>query len=388
MRIGIDARYLSHGLVGGVHAYVAYLIPALLEARPDLDLYLYADTKSPFELTDLPENVTVRYLPYRNELSSIYNDLLRVRDAMEADGIEVAHFPANYGFGPRAGRTVITLHDQVNLLPLRDIIRGHRKDVRSVTMMSYLHWVSTRAIHQADLIITVSQYSRENILKQADYDPQRVVVWTHGPSPAIRKITDEAVLQEVRQRHQLEKPFVIADAVKNPSTLVDAWKLLPDDLRNQYQIVFFSRTPNPLPCVWESVEAGHSRLLIRPSDEDVRALYSMARALAFPSWYEGLGLPLLEAMLSGAPVVASDRGAIPEVVGDAALLCDAEDRSTFARHLAQVLRSPEEHQRLTEAGYKRAAQFTWDKTAQAYLEFYEQAYRMQPFRAVRADHPA
>jgi glycosyltransferase involved in cell wall biosynthesis len=110
----------------------------------------------------------------------------------------------------------------------------------------------------------------------------------------------------------------------------------------------------------------------------------MAQALAFPSWYEGLGLPLLEAMTCGAPVVASDRGAIPYVVGDAALTCDLDDIPGFSRNLTRVLNDPAEHARLKKLGYERATRFTWDKTAQAYLGFYERVLSDKPAHAVSA----
>jgi glycosyltransferase involved in cell wall biosynthesis len=382
MRIGIDARYLSHGLLGGVHTFVAELVPAILKAAPDVEFYLYADTKNPFELENLPDNATVRYLPYQNELSSTLNDLVRLRQAMQADRLDVAHFPANYGFAPRGVRTVITLHDQINILPLREIIRGHPKKIRTLGMMSYLHFCTTQAMRHTDFIVTVSEYSRKNILRALNFDPQRVRACPHGLPNSVQINPDPQFLDVVKARFDLRKPFVIADALKNPGALVEAWKSLPSQLSGRYQIVFFSRHPSPPQPVQDAVAAGHARLLVRPDNQELRALYMLAHALAFPSWIEGFGFPILEAMASGTPVVASDRGSIPEVVGDAGLLCDVEDVRAFARNLTVVLTQPEEHERLRQLGYQRAAKFTWDSTARQYLDIYEQAYRL------RVDHSA
>src|SRR4051812_18945001 len=105
MRIGIDTRYLSHGLVGGVHTYVAQFVPALIEQADAHQIILYADTKCPFELTDLPAHVTVRQFAWRTPLSSIQHDLF-MRRQMAADHLDVAHFPANYGFAPSSARTL------------------------------------------------------------------------------------------------------------------------------------------------------------------------------------------------------------------------------------------------------------------------------------------
>ena len=383
MRIGIDVRYLSHDLMGGVHSYVAFLVPALIKAAPEYEFFLYADTKAAFELRDLPRNVCVRTLNYQNKLSSFYNDLFRLKKAMEADDVHIAHFPANYGFGPAKAATIITLHDHVNVMPLKNIMRGHRKNVSTLAMMSYLHFCSRFTVPRVDLVITMSDYSRTQILKHISIDPDRLVIWTNGPSPDIHEVTDEAVLNDVRHRFELKKPFVIADGIKNPGVLVEAWKHLSQELRDKYQIVFFSRTPTPPQPVFEAVEAGFAKLFVRPSDQDLRTLYSLAYSLGFPSWYEGLGLPLLEAMICGTPVVASDRGSIPEVVGDAGLMCDIEDIPAFARNLTKVLGNPDEHERLKLLGYQQAAKFTWDKTAKAYLELYESVLQNeQPQQAV------
>src|SRR3954454_12332337 len=136
MRIGIDVRYLSHGLVGGIHTYLKNIIPSLLAAGREHQFYLYADTKRPFELSALPDNVTLRLLPYHSPVSSVYNDLFMHR-LMSRDSLDVAHFTASYGFGPLGVPTVITLQDEINLLPLVKIIRSHAKNPRTMMMMSY-----------------------------------------------------------------------------------------------------------------------------------------------------------------------------------------------------------------------------------------------------------
>lgn len=375
MRIGIDVRYLSHGLVGGVHTYVANFVPALIELASDHEIFLYADTKRPFELHSLDGHVTVRYLPWRSPLSSLYHDFFMWQH-MARDRLDVVHFPANYGFGPPNARTVITLHDAINILPLPEIIRGHPKNARTIAMMSYLHYSTRAALRRADLILTVSAYAGREIARYSGMDPAKIIPVPHAPTPDLRRIEDPTVLAEVRRRYHLAGPFVLADALKNPAVLTRAWQLLPPALRDGRVIVFFSRTPDPPPAVREAVAAGYARLLVRPSRDDLIALYSLAEAFVFPSWIEGFGLPLLEAMTCGAPVIASDRGAIPEVVGDAALLMDAEDAEALAGHLMRVLGSPDEANRLRERGFARATQFSWRHTAQRILESYQRALGM------------
>jgi glycosyltransferase involved in cell wall biosynthesis len=212
---------------------------------------------------------------------------------MQADNLDVAHFPANYGFAPRGVRTVITLHDQINVLPMREIVRGHPKKLRTLGMMTYLHFCTTQAMRSADFIVTVSEYARQNILRVLNFEPKRVTACLHGLPSSAQTHLDQHILDEVKARFNLDKPFVIADALKNPGALVEAWKSLPADLIDQYQIVFFSRYASPPQPVQDAVAAGYARLLIRPSNEELRALYILARALAFPSWIEGFGFPVL-----------------------------------------------------------------------------------------------
>ena len=376
MRIGIDVRYLSHGLVGGVHSYIASFLPELVALTGGHQLFLYADTKRPLELAELPGHVTVRYLPWRNPLSSVWNDFT-VRRWMAADGVEVAHFPANCGFGPDGAATVITLHDHINILPLREIVRGHRKDPRTLAMITYLHFITVASLRRADLLLTVSAYAKAEIARHSHYPAARIVPIPHGRDPHFGRIDDALRLDEVRTRHGIQGPFVLADALKNPVVLVQAWTRLSETLRRDYRIVFFSRRPDPLPVVHEAVSRGDAQLLVNPSREDLNALYSMADAFVFPSWIEGFGMPVLEAMACGAPVIASDRPAIPEVAGDAALYADAKDADALARHICQVLTEPATAADLRERGYRRVAQFAWPKTAQAILDAYAQAANLR-----------
>src|SRR5262245_34431090 len=193
MRIGIDVRYLSHGLVGGVHTYITHFVPALIELAGDHQIYLYADTKRPFELCDLPGHVTVRLLPYRSPLSSVGHDLF-MRRQIARDGLDVIHYPANYGFGPFGTRTVITLHDAINILPLREIIRGHARNARTIVMMTYLHVLTRASVRRADLLLTVSAHAGREIARHSRFDPHKIVPVPHAPTPDLRRIDDGVLL--------------------------------------------------------------------------------------------------------------------------------------------------------------------------------------------------
>lgn len=384
MRIGIDVRYLSHGLVGGIHTYLKCLIPVLLDRGRRHSFVLYADNKAPFELEDalLPANASVQTLPYHNGLSSLRHDLFMHR-AMTRDGIEVAHFPANFGFGPRNAATVVTVHDALTLTPLTRMFghKGSRRSVRSVLTTAYLHSISVSSVRKAKIILTVSEHARQDIAAHSSVGLDRIIAAPHAPGADMVHIENCAHLDEVRNRLQLPERFVLADALKNPSVLVRAWNRLPGELRAKWQIVFFSRQPNPLPVVFETVESGAARLLVRPSRADLVALYNLADIFVFPSWYEGFGIPIIEAMACGTPVIASDRYSIPEVAGEAALIMDAEDDAKLAEYLVRILTIPGEAEQLRSRGYRRAADFSWEHTADIVLDAYEKAFASLRVRA-------
>jgi glycosyltransferase involved in cell wall biosynthesis len=370
MRIGLDVRYLSHGLVGGIHTYLENFVPALVNLTSEHEFFLYTDTKRPFELQSLPKHVTVRFLPYRNLLSSMYYDFFMWQQ-MEYDKLDLAHFTGNYGFGPSSARTVITLQDEINILPLHQIWRGHAKKLRTIVMMTYLHYCTSMALRNADMVITVSDYSRRQIARYSSLGKEKIVPVPHACPHDIQRIENMAELADVQYRLGLRRPFILAEAFKNPGVIVRAWRLLSDNLRKNYEIIFFSRSENVLPVVHEVIAAGEARLLVRPARRDLAALYSLTEVFVFPSWIEGFGIPLLEAMTCGAPVIASDRGAIPEVVADAAMLMDAEDHYQLADYLTRLLGQQEEQEYWRKLGFARAAHFSWQKIAQHVLDIYQ-----------------
>lgn len=372
MRIGIDARYLSHGLVGGVHTYVRNFVPELIQQATDCEIVLYADSRRTFELADLPPHVTLRTLPWKSPLSTIQHDLFLSRQ-IERDKLDVIHFPANYGVGPPGTRTVLTIHDAINLLPMREIVRGHPKRPGTIAKMTYLHYWTRYSARRADLILTVSRYAAGEIAREGRLDPNRVVPIPHAPTPDLLQPADPAALLAVREKYAIGQPFVLADALKNPAPLVRAWERLPAALRERNQLLFFCRRDQLPPSVADAERRRAVHVLIRPERADLIALFRMAQAFAFPSWIEGFGIPVLEAMTCGTPVIASDRGAIPEVAGGAALLADAEDDATFARHLETVLTQPEVAASLRERGLARASQFSWASTARQILDGYRRA---------------
>lgn len=383
MRIGIDVRYLSHGLMNGIHTYLTNLVPALVTIASADEIVLYADRKRPFELTNPPPNVTVRYLPWRTPFDSIRNDLLFSR-VNARDHLDVMHFPANSGVASPPTATVVTLHDALNIFPIWEATRRDWKRPQTIGKTCYLQAQTRYALRHASMLITVSEFAKQDILAHRSMPEGQIVPIPHAPGPRFTDKTDRAQLSSVRDRHHLPEHFVLADALKNPGVLLRAWERLPQTLRDVHRIVFFSRRAEVSPEILTAMGRGEARLLIRPSEEDLAALYRLAEVFIFPSWVEGFGLPILEAMASGTPVIASDRHAVPEVAGGAALLMDAEDHLTLARHLEWILTHPEGSCHLRNLGAERAAAFSWERSASMTLSVYRTAAERNRLRVNRA----
>jgi len=367
-RIAIDVRYLSHGLVGGVHTYQRNLVQALLAADSGHDYVLWADSKAQFEIDDLPAHAELRLLPWSGAISSLHNDR-QLGVAMVRSGADVAHFPANYGFAPPLLPSVVTLHDAINIMPLHEIWRGHRKRPKTLAMMTYLHLTTTQALRHQPFVVTVSKHARREILRYTKLNPARILAIPSAHDPVFQRLMQSEIDEERRQR-RLSKRVVLADAIKNPASTLRAWRALPEHVRGETDLVFFSRR-TPESAVLDAAGHGEVRLELRPDRADLVRLFNLADAFVFPSWYEGFGLPVLEAMACGAPVIASNRGSLPEVVGNGGTVVDAEDHEAIVSALIPLLTNQQHQERMRTRALSRAAAFSWDRTAQKMIDVYD-----------------
>ena len=186
---------------------------------------------------------------------------------------------------------------------------------------------------------------------------------------------DDASVADIRRRYSLERPFVLAVGTlqprKNYDGLARSLKLAEPEL-GDIELVIAGKSgwmaDDVRAAIDQSGFAAKVKLLDYVPDADLPALYSAAEVVAFPSWYEGFGLPALEAMSCGTPVVASKRGSLPEVVGPGGIIVDPEDESAMGAAIVRVVTDSFHRADLVERGQEQAARYSWRQTARATLD--------------------
>ena len=222
--------------------------------------------------------------------------------------------------------------------------------------------VVPRSVLRADVLIAVSESTARDIQEFFGLDRSRIHVVPHGVSPKLRPMSAEE-RTEARARLALPERFILfvstVEPRKNLETLLEAWVLM----RDRPDLVVVGSWGWRYEAIKEKMERLGPRLHHRESVEpdELPAYYNLARVLAHPAWYEGFGLPPLEAMACGTPVVVSDTSSLPDLVQDAGLVVPAGDAEAWRKALERVLDDTELAAELRHKGILRAAQFSWDR---------------------------
>jgi glycosyltransferase involved in cell wall biosynthesis len=272
--------------------------------------------------------------------------------------------------------TVVTVHDVIQLvLPEYQMLARQRVYFGLVT----------RALRHATAIITVSECSRRDLVRTVGVPLERVFVVENAISEKLAPVTDQAALDAVRGRYVLRQPFVLYlganDLRKNLNRLIRAYAALPRTLRDTYQLVVAGRQwphdhplyPDPKLVVRELGLEDRIVFTGGIPEADKAALLSAATVFAFPSLYEGFGIPVLEAFACGTPVLTANTSSLPEVAGDAAVLVDPTSVDAVRDGLVGLLESPELRRELALRGIARASGYRWSEIAERTIQVYRRA---------------
>jgi glycosyltransferase involved in cell wall biosynthesis len=361
MRIGIDLRLHAYA-PGGISRYARRLAPALANLLDPgaLTLVRHRRDVAPPCVPDAriyrawtPPHHALERWTLGAELAPLRLDLFHSTDFI----------PPAWG----ARRRVITVHD-LNFLYYPEHLTAEARRYYNDQIM----W----AVDRADAILADSHATRRDLEAQLGVPPERITV-THLAADAIFRPLPEAQVRPVLARYGLAPGYLLFvgtwEPRKNLVGLVEALARL--HARGEKRTLVFVGRPGWLyDRVFARIEALHLQAWVGFIEEvpvaDLVGLYNGALLLAMPSFYEGFGLPALEAMQCGTPTVVADRASLPEVVGKAGLLIDPEEPDTLAEACWRIAHDEALRRRLTAAGRRRARTFTWTRTARKTLDVY------------------
>ncbi len=382
MRIGIDARFLTHPQRGGFKTYSENLIGALAEIDTENEYFLYLD-RLPDDQTKLPRcpNFISRIVPGVLPIMGMpWREQVSLPLSITKDRLDLLHSPSLSAPFYNKCPSVVTIHDMIWYFPEK-FSTGKRESAHRIFMEKYYKVVPKIAGNHASAILTVSQAAKEDIVDLLHLPEEKIFVTHLAASPIFQKINDAEAIEAIRKRYSLPSTFILAmgaaDPRKNIETLVQAYALLPASLREKYPLVVIWSHPHLAEKLSGYVvklgQQEHVLARTCPSMRDLALFYNAASLFVFPSRYEGFGLPPLEAMACGTPVVAANNSSIPEVVADAALLCGSDDTQAIALAMACILEDEALSQTLIEKGLQQARNFSWRKCGQETLSAYQKA---------------
>lgn len=273
-----------------------------------------------------------------------------------------------------------TLPGTRTLLTVHDLSFVRVPETASPSLRAYLDAVVPRSVRRAEHVLADSEATRDDLIALYDTPPSKITVLWSGVDSRFAPITGTATLQAVCDRYHLpDDPFLLSVGTvqprKNYTRLIEALARLREDIPGLSLVIAGGKgwLEDPIYAALDQYKLRDAVVFTGfARDEDLPALYSLARAVALPSLYEGFGLPVLEAMACGTPVVTSNLSSLPEVAGDAALLVDPLDVDALTDALRRLISDESLRASLRQRGLARAAAFTWERAARQLLGVYSQ----------------
>jgi glycosyltransferase involved in cell wall biosynthesis len=372
LRVAIDAHAVGTGLAGN-ETYITNLIEALASMDTHNSYTLYVTQREAVErFHGRWPNFTVRRTLPHTPLVRIPMTLVRELRRRPVDLLHVQYTAPPFIPCP----VIATIHD---------LSFEHLPETFKRRSRMQLRLTVRRTARRAAQVITSSEYSRQDIIETYEIAPERVSAVPLAASASFAPVTDEKELRRVREHYGIEGDYLLAvGSIQPRKNLVRLIRAYSDLRRSRPQanlprlVLVGKRAWLYKETVGSVAAHGIDDLTIFTGyvrERDLPALYSGAHAFVYPSYFEGFGLPPLEAMQCGAPVIVGNRTSLPEVVGDAGLLFDPFDERALAEAIARVIDDAELRRELRRKGFERARLFNWRETARLTLLAYERAIK-------------
>jgi glycosyltransferase involved in cell wall biosynthesis len=364
VRIGIDARKL-HDF--GIGTYIRNLLRQLARLDRDTEFVLLCAPEDREVLGSLGTNFRAVTATAQNYSLS---EQVTVPWALQREGVGLFHAP-HYVLPPLVRcRSVVTIHDCIHLM--------FPQYLPNRLAYAYARSSIALASKRATRIMTVSESSKRDILRFMEVPADKIDVIYNAYDERFGVEPQEADVERVAERYQLHDEFVLyagnVKPHKNLTRLIEAFHLVRNRGLGHLKLVLIGDEISKYAALRRAVHKHQLHKYVRffgfVPEETLAVMYRLAGVFVFPSLYEGFGLPPLEAMASGTPVVTSNVSSLPEVAGDAALLVDPYDPAAIADGMYSVLTDQSVRQRLREKGLARARQFSWEASARRVHEIY------------------
>lgn len=377
MRIGVDIRELGRKKETGIGRFILNFLE-FVSANDKENQYLLFGNQRTRNL-NLGANIKTIIIP---EFSKIIWDQIVLPAQIKKESLDIFFSPSYAGPIFSRAKLVVTCHDIYFLYLSKN------------PLINFLRQCYCRSIwKRADAVIAVSQYSSEQVLKFSGCQPQKVRVVYDSVEEKFAPRDKNESLDKLRKIFPwLKDDFILyvgnLTSHKNISGLIEAYGILPQALRNRFQLAIAGERGSNYPLLQERINAlglnSHIEFLGLVSEEDLLFLYNAASALVLVSFWEGFGLPALEAMACATPVVVSDIGSLNEVVGEAGLYVDPKDIEDIARNIERILTDGALRKDLSMKGLNQSKKFKVEHSAKQILDIFRELYNTNTVTKLRS----
>jgi glycosyltransferase involved in cell wall biosynthesis len=286
---------------------------------------------------------------------------------LQENEINIYHVPKNTGvpfFSPKP--VVVTIHDVIpHVFP--------QKYLNNILERIYYEVAIRISIKRSEKIITISEFSKQELIKYYGVNPEKITITLLAYNRAFRKIHDTALLKPVREKYNLHEKYLLAiggsEYRKNMQRLINVYQ---KHFSGAYKLVVIGGKWRDVDLPGKYASDKNIRFLTNIPEEDLIAIYNMAEVFVFPSFYEGFGIPVLEGMACGVPVVTSNVSSMPEVGGDAAIYFDPYNEEDMAEKISRVLDDETLRKTMIAKGLEKVKEYSWKKCAEETLQVYKE----------------
>ncbi|HJP17076.1 MAG: hypothetical protein CMD96_08975 [Gammaproteobacteria bacterium] len=366
MKIAIDARVISDKM-HGLTRYAYQLIIALAEIDKENEYLLLSNEEK--ILNTVTQNSNFRFLKCNIKLYSLKEQFL-IPFILKREGVEIYHSPTFSApiFAPC--KVVMTIHDMIHLIQAE-----HYSPLKNL----YYKLIVKTAAQKSFRVITVSENSKKDIIRFLNVSGDKINSVYGGVDEKFEKQVNDLHKKEVKNKYFIHGKYILyignEKPHKNASNVIKAFDLFIKKYGSEYSIFMIGISREHIEKVLGHKAPGHFLTIKNISkDADLVPLYQASSLILFPSSYEGFGLPIIEGMACGIPVITSNTSSMPEVAGDAALMVDPENINQISDEIKRTLSDNNLRDALVKKGINRAKLFTWQKTAQKTLEVYKEVY--------------